>query len=46
MNEVESLIEEIRALNAPLAEALAILAHGFDYPKIMALIQQSKATQF
>ena len=45
MNEVESLIEKVRELNAPLAEALAMLADGFEYPKIVTLIQQSQATQ-
>ncbi|NEP62199.1 MAG: response regulator, partial [Symploca sp. SIO2G7] len=45
MNEVDSLIQEIRDLNAPLAEAFAILADGFEYPKIVALIQQTQETQ-
>ena len=42
MNEVERLIQEVRDLNVPLAEALSVLADGFEYPKIVALIQQSK----
>jgi CheY-like chemotaxis protein len=42
MNQIDSLINEIRALDAPLADALAILAENFEYPKITALIRQAK----
>ncbi|NET61283.1 MAG: response regulator [Symploca sp. SIO2E6] len=41
MTQVNSLIEEVRTLNAPLAEALATLAHGFKYHIIASLIQQA-----
>jgi CheY-like chemotaxis protein len=44
MNQIDSLINEIRTLNAPLADALAILAEGFEYPKIASLIGQAKET--
>ncbi|HEY9613331.1 hybrid sensor histidine kinase/response regulator, partial [Allocoleopsis sp.] len=33
MNQIDSLIHEIHTLNAPLADALTILAEGFEYPK-------------
>ncbi|MEG4858815.1 AAA family ATPase [Microcoleus sp. K1-B6] len=45
MNQVDSLIQEIRELNRPLAEALAILADGFEYHKIVTLVQQVLETQ-
>ncbi|NER51798.1 MAG: response regulator, partial [Symploca sp. SIO1A3] len=41
MTQVNSLIEEIRILNASLADALAILAHSFKYNLIATLIQQA-----
>ena len=44
MNQVDSLIHEIRTLDAPLADALAILAEGFEYPKMASLIGQAKET--
>jgi CheY-like chemotaxis protein len=44
MNQIDSLINEIRTLDAPLADALAILAEGFEYPKIASLIGQAKET--
>ena len=44
MNQIDSLINEIRTLNAPLADALAILAEAFEYPKIASLIEQAKET--
>ncbi len=44
MNQIDSLINEIRTLNAPLADALAILAEGFEYPKMASLIKQAKET--
>jgi signal transduction histidine kinase/CheY-like chemotaxis protein len=44
MNQIDSLINEIRTLDATLADALAILAEGFEYPKIASLIGQAKET--
>ncbi|MFB8792275.1 MAG: AAA family ATPase [Potamolinea sp.] len=44
MNQIDSIINEIRTLNAPLADALAILAEGFEYPKMASLIGQAKET--
>ncbi|HEY9614363.1 hypothetical protein, partial [Allocoleopsis sp.] len=44
MNQIDSLIHEIHTLNAPLADALTILAEGFEYPKIASLIEQAKET--
>ncbi|NES24544.1 MAG: response regulator, partial [Symploca sp. SIO3E6] len=41
MTQVNSLIEEVRALNTPLADALATLAHGFKYHIIANLIKQA-----
>jgi predicted ATPase/signal transduction histidine kinase/CheY-like chemotaxis protein/tRNA A-37 threonylcarbamoyl transferase component Bud32 len=42
MNQINSLINEIRTLDALLADALAILADSFEYPKMTALIRQAK----
>ena len=42
MMKVDSYIEEIGTLNPALAEALASLAHNFDYDKIALLIQRVK----
>jgi len=44
MNQIDSLINKIRTLNAPLADALAILAEGFEYPKMASLIGKAKET--
>ena len=41
MEQVESLIAEIRSHNAILAEGLALLAADFKYDQILALIQQA-----
>ncbi|NER45366.1 MAG: hypothetical protein F6J92_01355 [Symploca sp. SIO1A3] len=41
MTQVNSLIEEVRTLNTPLADALATLAHGFKYHIIASLIKQA-----
>ncbi|CBN58455.1 MULTISPECIES: ATP-binding protein [Kamptonema] len=42
MMKVDSYIEEMRPLNPGLAEALASLAHNFEYDKIALLIQRVK----
>jgi CheY-like chemotaxis protein len=41
MDQIESLISEIRSHNAILAEGLALLAADFKYDQILALIQQA-----
>jgi CheY-like chemotaxis protein len=40
---IEGLIEQIRAIDATIANALAALAEEFEYEQILALIQKSKA---
>ncbi len=42
MNQIDSLISQIHTFNAPLADALSILADNFEYPKIASLIRQAK----
>jgi len=41
MSLILTLIEEIRGQNAPLAYALAKMAHSFEYKKILAHVQQT-----
>ena len=42
MEEINSLINEIRRYNAPLADAFATLAKDFEYDKISNLIQSAR----